>query len=68
MENNKHTPKAKRGSVAGFFPGQVSVPKHSVSLIFMALGPENLQGSENRIHSLYISASVYISVCRLSSI
>ena len=57
----------RRDLVAGLFSGQVSVLKQSVSLIFMALGPMDLQGSEDRIHGLYLSASVYISVCRLSS-
>lgn len=67
-QNIKHTLEARRDLVAGLFSGQISVPKQPVSLIFMALGPMDIQGSEDRIHGLYLSASVYISVCRLSSI
>ena len=59
---------ARRALIAGLFSGQVSVSKQSVSLIFMALGPMDLHGSEDRIHGLYLSASADISVCRLSSI
>lgn len=59
-QTSKRAPKAKRDSVAGLSPGQVSVPRQFISPTFMASGPEDLPGGKIKV-GVYMSELQFLS-------